>query len=105
MRVKVTKNIMNANGTIFKLTLSQIISVIIAFLTAVGTFLFLRDYLVFNVIMLIVFLELIVIAGPFVIRINDMSLLTLIIKMFKGSDKRPYSSTKGVFDKDDFNIF
>lgn len=104
MRVKVTKNIMNSSGIIFGLTAGQIVAVAIAVLTAIGTFFLLRDYLVFDAIIWIVFIELAVIAGPFVIRINDMNLLTLLVKMLKGSDKRPYSS-KGVFDKDDFNIF
>ena len=50
-------------------------------------------------------LEMILVIGFGIVKINDMSLFTVLIKSLKGVDKRPYSNKKGVFDDDDFSIF
>ena len=79
IRVKVTKNIMNKVGVIFNLNIRQLIWL------GAG--------------------EVSIIAGIGVIRINEMNLFVFLIKLLKGADKRPYSNTKGVYDKDEFSVF
>ena len=105
IKKKVTKNIMADKGILLGLSLSQLVMCGIGFAIGVGTFMLLKDYMDFNGLMWIIFLELVVVVGFGVIRIYDMNLLQLLIKVFKGADKRPYSNRKGVFDKDDFDIF
>ena len=72
---------------------------------AIGTYFLLRNYIVFDGLIWIILLELMLVVGFGVIKINDMSLIAFILKLAKSNDRRPYSNKKGVFDEDDFNIF
>ena len=72
---------------------------------AIGTYFLLRNYIVFDGLIWIILLELMLVVGFGVIKINDMSLIAFIMKLAKSNDRRPYSNKKGVFDEDDFNIF
>lgn len=104
IRVKLTKNIEKAGTGVMNFTAGQIVAFIIALCTGIGTFFLLKDYIIFDLLMWIIFFELIIIVGIGIIKINDMNLFVFIFKLLKGVDKRPYSNNKGVFD-DDFNIF
>ena len=105
IKKRVTKNIMADKGILLGLTLSQLIMLAVGFAIGVGTFFLLKDSMDFNGLMWIIFLELLLVVGFGVIKIYGMNLFQLLIKIFKGPDKRPYSNRKGVFDKDDFDIF
>ncbi len=104
-KVKVTKNIMNKGGVIFNLSVSQLIWLGIAVIVGLGTFFLLKDYIITDVLMWIIFGEVSIIAGIGVIRINELNLFMFLLKILKGADKRPYSNTKGVYDKDEFTLF
>lgn len=78
---------------------------ILGFVIALGTYLAFKDLLIFDGLIWIILMELIVVVGFGVVKINDMSLFRYIFKLMKGNDRRPYSNRKGVFDKDDFTIF
>ncbi len=104
-KVKVTKNIMNKGGVIFNLSVSQLIWLGIAVIAGLGTFFLLKDYIITDVLMWIIFGEVSIIAGIGVIRINELNLFMFLLKILKGADKRPYSNTKGVYDKDEFTLF
>lgn len=104
IKKKITKNI-NTKVSPFQFEVSQIIIVFIGFLAALITYFALRDYLVFDALIWIILLELILVVGFGVVKINDMSMFTYILRIMKVNDRRPYSNRKGVFDKDDFDIF
>ena len=105
IKVKVTKNIMNKNTGFLNLSVSQMIAGLVGVAVGLGTFFWLKDYLDINGLMWIIMLEMILVIGFGIVKINDMSLFTVLIKSLKGVDKRPYSNKKGVFDDDDFSIF
>ena len=105
IRVKVTKNIMNKVGVIFNLNIRQLIWLGAAAAVGLATFFLLNEYIITDVLMWIIFGEVSIIAGIGVIRINEMNLFVFLIKLLKGADKRPYSNTKGVYDKDEFSVF
>ena len=105
IKVKVTKNIMNKNTGFLNLSISQMIAGLIGVAVGFATFFLLKDYLDINGLMWIILLEMIVVIGFGIVRINDMNLFTIMIKSLKGVDKRPYSNKKGVFDDDEFSIF
>lgn len=104
IKVKVTKNIMKPSKAYIHFTAGQIISGAVGLLAAVGTFFLLKDCVNFTLLMWIIFAELMLIICGLIIRVNEMSLLTLLMKSLKGVEKRPYSNDKGVFD-DEFSIF
>ncbi len=104
IKKKITKNI-NTKVSPFQFEVSQIIIGFIGFLAALITYFTLRDYLVFDALIWIILLELILVVGFGVVKINDMSMFTYILRIMKVNDRRPYSNRKGVFDKDDFDIF
>lgn len=99
IKVKVNKNIMKQENSAFHLTVGQIITGIIGLLIGIGTFVLLKDSVHINIIMWIIFLELIVTVGIGVVKINGLSLFSFIILSMK-IDKRPYCS-KGVFNEDE----
>ena len=105
IKVKVTKNIMNKNTGFLNLSIPQMIAGLVGVAVGLGTLFLLKDYLDINGLMWIILLEMIVVIGFGIVRINDMNLFTIMIKSLKGVDKRPYSNKKGVFDDDDFSIF
>lgn len=105
MTKDVTKNIMNDDEVIFNLNWKQIIWGIIGVAVGVATFFLLKDYIIFDGLMWLIFFELIIVIGFGIVQINGMSLFTIMAKSIKGVDKRPYSNTKGVFDEDEFSIF
>lgn len=103
IKVKVNKNIMKQQNNVFNLTVGQIITGIVGLLIGIGTFLLLKDSVNFNIIMWIIFLELIITVGIGVVKINGLNLFTFIILSMK-IDKRPYCS-KGVFNDESDELF
>ena len=104
IKKKITKNI-NTKVSPFQFEPKQIIIGVIGLAVAIGTYFLLRNYIVFDGLIWIILLELMLVVGFGVIKINDMSLIAFIMKLAKSNDRRPYSNKKGVFDEDDFNIF
>ena len=104
IKKKITKNI-NTKVSPFQFEISQIIVGIVGFVAALLTYFAFRDYMPFDGLIWIILLELMLVVGFGVVKINDMSLIAYIFRMLKVNDRRPYSNRKGVFDKDDFNIF
>ena len=105
IKKKITKNI-NTKVSPFQFEFSQIVIGIVGLAVAIGTYFLLRDYIVFDGLIWIILLELIFVVGFGIIKINDMSLIALILRLAKSNDRRPYSNKKGVFDEDDdFDIF
>ena len=96
---------MNKNTGFLNLSVSQMIAGLVGVAVGLGTFFWLKDYLDINGLMWIIMLEMILVIGFGIVRINDMNLFTIMIKSLKGVNKRPYSNKKGVFDDDDFTIF
>ncbi len=106
IQVKITKNINKPTTFFLNLTLGQIITLLVAFAVGVATFLLLYQYVDFNLLMGIVFLEIIAIIFSFIIKINGMGLLFYLIKKLKGPEKRCYSISKGVYDdENDLGLF
>ena len=104
IKKKITKNI-NTKVSPFQFEVKQIIIGIVGFVAALLTYFAFRDYMPFDGLIWIILLELMLVVGFGVVKINDMSLIAYIFRMLKVNDRRPYSNRKGVFDKDDFNIF
>ena len=104
IKKKITKNI-NTKVSPFQFEPIQIIIGIVGLAVAIGTYFLLRNYIVFDGLIWIILLELMLVVGFGVVKINDMSLIAFILRLAKSNDRRPYSNRKGVFDKDDFNIF
>ena len=104
IKKKITKNI-NTKVSPFQFEVKQIIIGIVGFVAALLTYFAFRDYMPFDGLIWIILLELMLVVGFSVVKINDMSLIAYIFRMLKVNDRRPYSNRKGVFDKDDFNIF
>lgn len=106
IQVKMTKNINKPMNFFLKFTLGQTIALIVALAIGVATFFLLYPYIILDALMWIIFLELIIVIGFAVMRINGMNLFFYIIKKLKGPEKRYYSTKKGVYDDDnDFRIF
>ena len=104
IKKKITKNI-NTKVSPFQFEVKQIIIGIVGFVAALLTYFAFRDYMPFDGLIWIILLELMLVVGFGVVKINDMSLIAYIFRILKVNDRRPYSNRKGVFDKDDFDIF
>ena len=104
IKKKITKYI-NTKVSPSQFEVKQIIIGIVGFVAALLTYFAFRDYMPFDGLIWIILLELMLVVGFGVVKINDMSLIAYIFRMLKVNDRRPYSNRKGVFDKDDFNIF
>ena len=104
IKKKITKNI-NTKVSSFQFDVIQIVIGIIGIIVAITTYFLLKDQIIFDVLIWIILLELILIVGFGIIKINDMRLISFITRLAKLNDRRPYSNKKGVFDEDDFNIF
>ena len=104
IKKKITKNI-NTKVSPFQFEVKQIIIGIVGFVAALLTYFAFRDYMPFDGLIWIILLELMLVVGFGVVKINDMSLIAYIFRMLKVNDRRPYSNRKGVFDKNDFDIF
>jgi len=104
IKKKITKNI-NTKVSPFQFEVKQIIIGIVGFVAALLTYFAFRDYMPFDGLIWIIILELILVVGIGIVKINDMSLLAFILRLAKTNDRRPYSNRKGVFDEDDFDIF
>lgn len=100
IKVKVTKNIIRDGTVFFNLTKKQIIFAILSILVGLGTYFWLKDKIHFDMLMTIVFSEIVLIIGMGVVQIQGMSLLKILIGAFKGVDKRPYY-IKGVFNSNE----
>lgn len=104
IKKKITKNI-NTKVSPFQFEVKQIIIGIVGFAAALLTYFLFRDYMPFDGLIWIILLELILVVGIGIVKVNDMSLLAFILRLAKTNDRRPYSNRKGVFDEDDFDIF
>ena len=104
IKKKITKNI-NTKVSPFQFEVKQIIIGIVGFVAALLTYFAFLDYMPFDGLIWIILLELILVVGIGIVKINDMSLLAFILRLAKTNDRRPYSNRKGVFDEDDFDIF
>ena len=104
IKKKITKNI-NTKVSPFQFEVKQIIIGIVGFVAALLTYFAFRDYMPFDGLIWIILLELMLVVGFGVVKINDMSLIAYIFRILKVNDRRPYSNRKGVFDKNDFDIF
>ena len=82
IKQKITKNI-NTKVSPFQFEPVQIVIGILGFAVAIGTYLLLNDYIVFDALIWIILLELIVVVGFGVIQINDMSLIVYIFKLLQ----------------------
>ena len=104
IKKKITKNI-NTKVSPFQFDVKQIIVGLIGFVIAILTYFLLKDYIIFDALIWIILLELIVVVGFGIVKINDMSLFAFLLRLMKSNDRRPYSNRKGVFDDDDFTVF
>ena len=104
IKKKITKNI-NTKVSPFQFDVKQIIVGLIGFVIAILTYFLLKDYIIFDALIWIILLELIVVVGFGIVKINDMSLFAFLLRLMKSNDRRPYSNRKGVFDDDDFSFF
>lgn len=104
IKKKITKNI-NTKVSPFQFEFSQIVIGIVGLAVAIGTYFLLRDYIVFDGLIWLILLELMLVVGFGIIKVNDMSLISFILRLAKSNDRRPYSNKKGVFDEDDFDVF
>lgn len=101
-RVTITKNIINKHTVIMGLSWSQIITVGIGTVVALGTLYLLAFQLGINIelVMSIVFVEIVVIVFSGLVKINGMNLFKLLFLSFKGPDIRKFN-TKGLNEPDE----
>ena len=104
IKVKITKNVVKAKGGMM-LSVGQIIAGTVGVIIGLITFFALKDFMNINVLLWIIFCEIVLVVGFGAVKIDGMSLFGFLIKSLKGVDKRPYSNNKGVFKNDKFNIF
>jgi hypothetical protein len=97
IKCKVTKKIMQEPGTIMGFSISQAVMLIVGCIAAIGTLLLLWLIIKLNIdiIMWIIFLELVLFIGLGVVRIQGLTVLQFIAS--NSTKKRPYDS-KGVFN-------
>ena len=76
IKKKITKNI-NTKVSSFQFDVIQIVIGIIGIIVAITTYFLLKDQIIFDVLIWIILLELILIVGFGIIKINDMSLQTI----------------------------
>ena len=98
IQVKITKNVMNKSVSKIPFSPIQIVFALIALAVGAFTLFELKDSVDFNSLMGIIFVELIVVMVPGIVRIDGMNLIKFIISSFK-IDKRPFNR-KGVFNDD-----
>lgn len=101
-KVPISKNVIKKGAVAFGLTKGQIISVVIAVVCALTTVSGIVTYgWNFDLTMLIAFIEIGLIAGIGIIKINGMPLIKYIfLQMFLDEDIRLYSS-QGVFTRNE----
>lgn len=101
-KVPINKNVIKKGAVAFGLTKGQIISIVIAVVCAIATVSGAITYgWNFDLTMSIAFLELVIIAGIGIIKINGMPLIKYIfLHIFVDEDIRLYSS-QGVFTRND----
>lgn len=96
IKCKVTKKIMQEPGTVMGFSIGQVIMLIMGCIATIGTLLLLWLVLKISIdiIMWIVFLELVLFIGLGVVRIQGLTVMQFIAS--NSTKKRPYDS-KGVF--------
>lgn len=96
IKCKVTKKIMQEPGTVMGFSISQVVMLIMGCIATIGTLLLLWLVLKISIdiIMWIVFLELVLFIGLGVVRIQGLTVMQFIAS--NSTKKRPYDS-KGVF--------
>lgn len=101
-KVPISKNVIKKGAVAFGLTKGQIISVVVALACALATVsgIIVYDWN-FDLTMGVAFLELVLIAGISIIKINGMPLIKYIfLQIFLDEDIRLYSS-QGVFTRNE----
>lgn len=96
IKCKVTKKIMQEPGTVMGFSIGQVVILIMGCIATIGTLLLLWLVLKISIdiIMWIVFLELVLFIGLGVVRIQGLTVMQFIAS--NSTKKRPYDS-KGVF--------
>lgn len=96
IKCKVTKKIMQEPGTLMGFSIGQVVMLIMGCIATIGTLLLLWLVLKISIdiIMWIVFLELVLFIGLGVVRIQGLTVMQFIAS--NSTKKRPYDS-KGVF--------
>lgn len=95
IKVKITKNIIRKNTVFMGLSWKQIITACATVLVGIATFFSLNGVVEINLLMSIIFIEMLVLVFFVLIRKQGMSLARFILIGLKGVDKRPYDK-KGV---------
>lgn len=100
IKCKVTKKIMQEPGTVMGFSIGQVVMLIMGCIATIGTLLLLWLVLKISIdiIMWIVFLELVLFIGLGVVRIQGLTVMQFIAS--NSTKKRPYDS-KGVFSDAD----
>ncbi len=98
IKVKITKNIIRKTKNSLGITPKQILIGCTAALIGVILYFSLRNVMHTEVLMTLIFVVLAAIIGFGCIDVQGQTLLTYLIKIFKGADVRPYES-KGVFSQ------
>ncbi len=100
IKCKVTKKIMQEPGTVMGFSIGQVVMLIMGCIATIGTLLLLWLVLKISIdiIMWIVFLELVLFIGLGVVRIQGLTVMQFIAS--NSTKKRPYDS-KGVFSNVD----
>lgn len=96
IKCKVTKKIMQEPGTVMGFSIGQVVMLIMGCIATIGTLLllWLALKISIDIIMWIVFLELVLFIGLGVVRIQGLTVMQFIAS--NSTKKRPYDS-KGVF--------
>lgn len=96
IKCKVTKKIMQEPGTVMGFSIGQVVMLIMGCIATIGTLLLLWLVLKISIdiIMWIVFLELVLFIGLGVVRVQGLTVMQFIAS--NSTKKRPYDS-KGVF--------
>ena len=100
IKCKVTKKIMQEPGTVMGFSIGQVIMLIVGCAATIGTLLLLWLVLKINIdiIMWVVFLELVLFIGLGVVRIQGLTVLRFIAS--NPTKKRPFDSKGGFSDVD-----
>lgn len=96
-RVQITKNLINKGAWFMGLSKKQIITGGVGLAVAGLTIYALWDKLQVDLMMLIVFIELLLVVAVGFVHINGVSLIQVVLSMFKKQEIRYFSRKDGIY--------
>lgn len=100
-RVPITKNLINKGAWFMGLSKKQIVTGVVGLAAAGLTIYALWGKLQVDLMMLIVFIELLLVAAVGFVHINGVSLIQIVLSMFKKQEIRYFSRKDGIYSNEE----